>query len=336
MRLPKLIAIAAAMLAAAAAHAAGPSVLAIVTPEVADDYGWNQQGVAGAQAAADTFHLRLLKAEGMGYGDIRPTLRQLAAGGAGLIIAHASGYNTAAVEVGAETHTPVAITDRPDLRKPGAVADYTFSGHEGAFLAGELAAMMTKTGTVGIVTSGEPPDWNSQSAGFIQGARAVKPGIQIRYAVIGPAAYSDAAGANRVTTSVIAAGADVILGQGDGATFGMIQAVETAKSPSGAHVWFVDVIGDPAPIDKGHILSSIVWNFAPVFSDMVQGLKDGTFGTHPYVPSLKDGSVSLLRTQHIPDDVWAKLMQARAQIIDGSIKVEKITDAAGLHALLAR
>ena len=51
---------------------------------------------------------------------------------------------------------------------------------------------------------------------------------------------------------------------------------------------------------------------------------------------LKDGSVSLQRTQHIPDDVWAKLMQARAQIIDGSIKVEKITDAAGLHALLAR
>ena len=48
------------------------------------------------------------------------------------------------------------------------------------------------------------------------------------------------------------AGADVIFGQGDGATFGMLQAVETTKSPGGGNVWFIDVIGDKTSIDKGH------------------------------------------------------------------------------------
>ena len=38
---------------------------------------------------------------------------------------------------------PVAIVDTPDALKPGLVADYTLSGHEGAYLAGRLAAKMT-------------------------------------------------------------------------------------------------------------------------------------------------------------------------------------------------
>lgn len=327
--------LAALALASFSAKAADLKTIAIVTPEQATDFGWNQQGVAGAQAVADKEHLKLIKAEGMGYGDIRPTLRELADEGAGLIIAHASGYNTAAVEIGAETHVPVAITDRPDLRKPGMVADYTLSGHEGAYLAGRLAARMTKTGTVGIVVSAEVPDWNTQSAGFVQGAKAVKPDIKIRYAVIGPAAYSDVAGARRVTESVISSGADVIFGQGDGASFGMIQAVETAKPPAGGDtVWFIDVVGDKSKIDKGHLLSSVVWNFEPVFETMVEGIKNGDFGTKSFEPNLKDGSISLLHTPHIPDAVWTGLMQARQDVIDGKTKVEEVADTQKVHAMM--
>ena len=117
----------------------------------------------------------MLVAQNLGYGDVRPTLRELAENGANLLIAHASGYNTAAPEIGAETHVPVAIVDRPGSGKLGVQADYTLSGHEGAYLAGRLAAKMTRTGTVGIVVSGEPPSWNSQSAAFAQGRQGREP-----------------------------------------------------------------------------------------------------------------------------------------------------------------
>ena len=113
------------------------------------------------------------------------------------------------------------------------VADYTISGHEGAYLAGGLAAKMTKTGTVAIVVSASRLPWNSQSAAFAQGVKA-KADTKILYAVIGPAAYADAAGGRRVTESAIGAGADVIFGQGDGASFGMLQATETTKPPRAA------------------------------------------------------------------------------------------------------
>ncbi|MGF1627207.1 MAG: BMP family protein [Alphaproteobacteria bacterium] len=308
--------------------------IAVLVPEQGTDYGWNQQGVDAARTVAEQYGLEFLPAEGLGYGDVRPTLRELAEEGAGLMIAHASGYNTAAPEIAAETGVPVAIVDTPDGMVPGLVADYTLHGHEGAFLAGHMAALMTRTGTVGIVVSGEPPSWNSQSAGFAQGVRHSGNDVGIVYAVIGPAAYGDAAGGRRVTESVISAGADIIFGQGNGSSFGMIEAVETTPATDGEQAWFIDVIGDKSELDKGFLLSSVLWNMVPVYSAMVEDLQAGTFGTESYAIGLADDSVQLLQTEHIPDDVWTTVMQLRDQLIAGDVTVDLVTDAQDVRALM--
>lgn len=317
-----------------ASLAAEVKTIAILAPEQGNDYGWNQQGIDAAKAAGEKAGVKVLVAEGLGYGDVRPTLRELAGEGANLLIAHASGYNTAAPEIGTELKVPVAIVDMPDAMKAGQVADYTLSGHEGAYLAGRLAAKVSRSGTLGIVVSGEPPAWNAQSAAFTQGAKAEKEGIKILYAVIGPAAYGDAAGGKRVTETVIAAGADIIFGQGNGSSFGMLQAVETTKAGDGGKVYFIDVIGDKTPINKGFLLSSVLWNLEPVFGAMIADLKSDTFGTKNYSIGLADDSVKLLKTKEIPDTAWGEIEAVRGDIVSGKIKVEPIWDAAKLHELV--
>ncbi len=329
-----LAALSLAALLSGRAVAAEVKSIAILTPEEGTDYGWNQQGIEAAKAAGAKENVKVVVAQNLGYGDVRPTMRELAEGGASLLIAHASGYNTAAPEIGAEANVPVAIVDKPGSGVPGKIADYTLSGHQGAYLAGRLAAKMSKTGTVGIVVSGEPPSWNSQSAAFAEGAKAENPKITVRYAVIGPAAYSDAAGGKRVTDAVIAAGADVIFGQGNGSSFGMIQSVETAKPANGAKAWFIDVIGDKSSLDKGNLLSSVVWNVTSVYTAMIEDLKSGKFGTYEYSIKLADDSVHLLKTSHIPDQTWSDLQAIRQDIVDGKIKVEPHYDAAAVHALV--
>ena len=287
-----------------------------------------------AKAVAAKYNLQFVPASGLGYGDVRPTLRELANDGVSLMIAHASGYNTAAPEIGAEKHVPVAIVDRPKESKPGAVADYTLSGREGAYLAGVLAGKTTRTHVVAIVVAAESPPWNSQSAAFAQGVRATDPGVKVLYAVIGPAAYADVAGGRRVTESVIGAGADVVFGQGDRASFGMLQAVETRQSAGGGKVWFIDEIGDKTSIDKGHLLSSVIWNLVPVYSAMIEDLKAGKFGTHAYSIQLSDDSVRLLHSKYIPDKVWSDIDTVRTQIIGGKLKVEAIWDALTVRAMM--
>lgn len=308
--------------------------MAILTPETGTDFGWNQQGVDGAKAAGDSLGVDVIVAENLGYGDVRPTLRELAEEEPGLIIAHASGYNTAAPEIGAETGVKVAIVDSPSALTEGTVVDYTASGHEGAYLAGVLAAKMTRSGTVGIVTSGEPPSWNSQSAAFAEGVKATNPELVIRYAVIGPAAYSDAAGGKRVTESLIAAGADIIFGQGNGSSFGMLQAVETTPAADGGKVMFIDVIGDKTPIDKGYLLSSVLWNLTPIYEAMIEDIRADKFGTRNYGINLADGSVALLKSPQIPDDVWAEVMVVKDQIVSGDLTIEPKFDAESVHALV--
>ena len=91
-----------------------------------------------------------------------------------------------------------------------------------------------------------------------------------------------------------------------------------SKSTGGGKVWFIDVIGDKTPIDKGNLLSSVVWNLVPVYSAMIEDLKANKFGTHAYRLQLADDSVHLLHTKHIPDKIWAEIEAVRKQIIDGT------------------
>ena len=66
----------------AASESAGVELtkIAVITPEKGNDYGWNQQGVEGAQKAADAIGAELIVQDGAGYGDITPIMEQVALG----------------------------------------------------------------------------------------------------------------------------------------------------------------------------------------------------------------------------------------------------------------
>ncbi len=204
-----------------------------------------------------------------------PVLHQLGDDGAQLIIAQAGGYSTAGVRSSRlRDNIPVIVYDRPDLLKPNLVCDIETDSQQGAYLAGVIAAHESKTGTLGIVTSADDTNWHKQAGGFVAGAQATKPDIKFSTASrSGAAGYADAPAARRAPSSVIASGADIIFGMGDGSSFGMLDAVETATPPAGADkVWFIDVIGDksdPTVDTNGVLLSSVLWNFTPAFEDAI-------------------------------------------------------------------
>jgi basic membrane protein A and related proteins len=322
-------------IAVAAAGAADVGQVGIAAPEKANDYGWNQQGVSGAKAAASATGAKIDVADGIGYENVEPVLRRLAQSGSKLIIAQASGYNTIAPKVAQQFNVPTLVYDSPKATKKGVVADIETSSQQGAYLAGVLAGQQTKTGTLGIVISAADTNWYKQSGGFVAGARSVNPKVKFRLAQIGQAGYADAAGGKRVTASVIAAGADIVFGMGDGSSFGMLQAVQTAKPPAGASkVYFIDVIGNKTKIDKkGNLLSSVIWDFTPVFKQAIADVRAGTFGNAGYDLTVKNG-ISLLRTGKAPASAWAKVNAARAGIVSGKIKVPLTPTRPALNKIL--
>ena len=294
----------------------------IAAPEKATDYGWNQQGVESAKKAAAAAGATIDVADNSGYDDVEPVLRRLAQDGAKLIIAQASGYNTVAPRVAEQFNIPTLVFDNPKATKANLVADIETSSQQGAYLAGILAASVTKTGRLGIVVSAADTNWFKQAGGFAAGARSVNKSIKFKFAQIGPAGYADAAGGKRVTSTVIAAGADIVFGMGDGSSFGMMQAVETAKAPKGAKkVYFIDVIGNKSKIDKkGVLLSSVLWDFTPIFKQAIADVNAGKFGLAGYNLTVKNG-LSLLKTNKAPASAWAKVSAAQKRIASGALKV---------------
>lgn len=318
--------------------AAGTEVaqVAVVTPGSRTNQGWDQQAADAIDAVAAEAGIESVVAENAGYDDITPILRDLEAGGAGLIICHASGYQTVCPEFAAETGVPVAVIENPGAVAGGTVADIETQAQEVAYLAGVLAGNVTTTGTVGVVVSGEPPTWNYMTVGFAEGLKAANPDAKMLYSVIGEAAYDDAAGAKRVTEQQLAADADVIFGMGDGASFGMIQAIEEHNAADGANkAWFIDVIGDKKAEHGDVLLSSVLFDYSGIYKQMIDDLKAGTFGS-VYTMDVENGGVRLL---DLPDEIAQEAKDAVAEaeksIVDGSITVSAISDAEEMKARIA-
>jgi simple sugar transport system substrate-binding protein len=322
----------------AASPGAGVTIdqIAVVTPASRTNQGWDQQAADAVDAVAKKNGIKSTVAENAGYEDITPVLRDLAAGGAGLIICHASGYQTVCPEFAAESKVPVAVIENPKAVSPMLVSDIETQAQEVAYLAGVLAGKVTKTGTVGVVVSGEPPTWNYMTVGFAEGLKAAKPNAKMLYSVIGEAAYDDAAGAKRVTEQQLAANADVIFGMGDGASFGMIQAIEEHNAQSGANkAWFIDVIGDKRAEHGDVLLSSVLFDYTGIYQQMIDDLKAGTFGKI-YTMDVKNGGVRLLDLPaDIGQDVKDAVDTAQKDIVDGKIKVDAISDADAMKAKIA-
>jgi simple sugar transport system substrate-binding protein len=323
--------------AASAAAEATVDKIAIVTPASRSNQGWDQQGVDTLVAVGKERDIDVEVVENAGYDDITPILNDLADDGVDLIICHASGYQTVCPEWAATSGVPVVVIENPGAVTEGLISDTETQAQEVAYLAGVMAALETKTGTVAVVVSGEPPTWNYMTAGFAKGVKDTKPEVKVLYNVIGEAAYDDAPNARRVTETVIAAGADIVFGMGDGASFGMIQAIrehnadESVKTP----VKFIDVIGDKSESDAAEfLLTSVLFDYTGAYNQYIDDLEAGTFGSE-YTMSLENDGVRLLDPPiEVSDDTMAAVETARQGILDGKIDVPSIADAGKLADFL--
>jgi len=306
-----------------------------ITPASITNLGWDQQGADGVNAAAAAFGIEALVQENGGYDDITPALKDLADEGAGLIICHASGYQTTCPDFAASDGVPVAVIENPtaigDL-----VADIETQAQEVAYLAGVLAGLSTTTGTVGIVVSGEPPTWNYMTVGFAEGLKASNPDAKLIYSVIGEAAYDDAAGAKRVTEQQLAADADIIFGMGDGASFGMIEAIrEHNEANPDSPAWFIDVIGDKSADYSDVLLTSVLFDYSGVYEQIIANVGTPDFG-QVYTMNVENGGVRLLDLPaSVPQETKDAVDAAKAGILDGTVTVDAIGDADGMKAKLA-
>lgn len=101
-----------------------------------------------------------------------------------------------------------------------------FEEHQGSYLVGMLAAMASETGTIGFVGGMDVPLIRHFGCGYVQGAKAVNPDINIVANMTGttPTAWNDPVRGGELTKAQIAQGADVVYAAAGGTGVGVLQA----------------------------------------------------------------------------------------------------------------
>jgi basic membrane lipoprotein Med (substrate-binding protein (PBP1-ABC) superfamily) len=124
---------------------------------------------------------------------------------------------------------------------------------------------------------------------------------------------------------------------GDGASFGMIQAINehNEANPNSTPVQFIDVIGDKSGSDAGrHLLTSVLFDYRQAYTTHIQQLIDGEFG-EVYTMNLENGGVRLLDfPEGTSEETVARVGETQEQIVNGEIMVSSVGDADGVHERL--
>jgi basic membrane protein A len=191
--------------------------------------------------------------------------------------------------------------------------------HEPTYVMGELAGRLTKTNTLGVVSTFPAEDTNDQINAFVAGAKAVNPAAKVKISFI--QSWFDPQKSNEATNAQVAVGADQI--------FEMSGAFEVCQQK---HVTCYGNYIDMAPMASDAILASAVALWDPQIDWLIdQWWNAKTSGGKLNAPmeakwfGWKDGAADLVYNPPlaggIPADVKAGVDTSAAGVKSGAMQV---------------
>ncbi|WP_171229764.1 BMP family protein [Ruegeria sp. HKCCA4008] len=308
--------------AAAVAMSAG-AVLA--EPAVIFDLGgkfdksFNEAAYNGAQRWANETGGKYLEIEIQAEPQREQALRRFAESGANPIITMGFGIADALAAVASDypdtkfVAVDVTWLDAPNIRQIG------FAEHEGSYLVGMMAAMASKSGTVGFIGGMDIPLIRHFGCGYAQGAKAVNPDINVVANMTGttPAAWNDPVKGSELTKAQISQGADVIYAAAGGTGVGVLQ---TAADEG---ILSIGVDSNQNHLHPGKVLTSMLKR---VDVAVYEAMKAGeNVETGVFIMGLAEDGVGVAMDENNKELVSVRMSdavdEARKAIINGDIEV---------------
>ncbi|MEN3273683.1 MAG: basic rane protein [Actinomycetota bacterium] len=295
------------------------------------DHSFNDAAAAGFEKAQKELGLALEEAKPDQSGSNREAvLQQLLDAGSELIFGVGFLF-TDPVAAQARAHPDArfalvdGVVDTPN------VASLTFAVNEGSYLVGAAAALTSKTGKIGFVGGVAIPVIKSIEAGYVAGAKAVKPDIQVdvRYITQPPDmnGFGSPPMARQVALAQYDAGVDVIYHAARGSGAGVFVAAKEHSEAHDAHVWAIGSDSDQyttvgnASLQQ-YILTSMVKKIDVVVYDTIKRQHGGTdVGGTTTQFGVKSGGVDYSTSGGFVDGIKPQLEELKHKIADGSITV---------------
>ena len=215
----------------AAATLALTSGMASADPAIIFDLGgkfdksFNEAAFAGATRWAEETGGTFKELEMQSEAQREQALRRLAEAGANPIVMTGFAFGDVLSTVAPDfPDTKFAIVDMV-VDQPN-VKSVVFTEEQGSYLVGMMAAMASKTGTVGFIGGMDIPLIHKFACGYAQGVKAANPDATIIQNMTGttPAAWNDPVKGAELAKAQKSQGADVIYAAAGGTGIGVLQA----------------------------------------------------------------------------------------------------------------
>jgi len=297
---------------------------ALLTSGPVTDAGWYAGAYEGLQMLRDSLGAAVSHQQTSTPAEFDEAFLSYASSGYDLIFAHGSEYQDAAMRAG-EQFPDVTIVVSGGGRYRANVVPLIFQLEEGSYLAGMLAASMSESGILGMVGGVAIPPAVGTFRAFEAGARAVDPDVEVLEAFVGN--WEDVAAAKEAAVAQLSRGADVVIHNMDGGSFGVFQAVREAAA-GGRTAWAMGMNRDQNAVAPDVILGSAVIRIPEAFLDTARSFRAGEINGAPiYAGSRRDVIDFVINPElvHlIPPDVVAGIEEARERIREGRLEVPRV------------
>jgi len=196
------------------------------------------------------------------------------------------------------------------------VQSLLFKEHEGSYLVGAMAVLVSKTGKVGFVGGMDIPLIRKFQCGYEQGAKATNPKVEVFANMTGTtsSAWNDPTRGGELAKAQFAKGSDVVFAAAGGTGSGVYQAAKDAGRLA------IGVDSNQNHLQPGTMLTSMVKNVDVAVYNVLKGWKAGTT-----VLGLKEGGVEYALDQHnaklVTPALKTKVEAIKADIVSGKVKV---------------
>jgi len=201
------------------------------------------------------------------------------------------------------------------------VQSIQFREEQGSYLAGMAAALASRSGRVGFVGGMDIPLIRRFACGYVQGARAVNPQVQVFQNMTGstPAAWRDPVRGAELARSQIERGADVVFHAAGGTGAGVLQAAADAGRLG------IGVDSNQNHLHPGRVLTSMLKRVDVATRIAMEQARAGTWAAGRSVLGLAEDGVGLAFDDNnaplFTAEMRGRIDAARAEIIAGRVTV---------------
>jgi len=298
-----------------------PFRVAVVMPSAHNDLAFSQSmydSLVKIQQEMGEGNFQFVYSENMFVvDDAAAAVRDYATQGYDLVIAHGSQYGSSLVEIAPDfPDTSFAWGTTVDTFTDQGVKNvyaYTVVSDEGGYVGGVMAAMLTKSGIIGVIGPIPAGDGKRTVDGFVAGVKATKPEIEPLVTFTG--SFSDVTLAAQAAQTDIDAGADVLTGTAQM----VVGAIGVAKDKG--VLWFGNQSSETS-LAPEVVYANQVYDWTVALKPIIESIKGGKLGGEAHILSLANAGISI---EYNPDFAFPEGVKEKAEetikgLIDGSIK----------------